>query len=129
MERINVGDSIESEGATLIARRLSAMPPCHDPALGKMVYNAAIRDNANATVRIELSPKEPIKSLTSLIDVGDKILGDTILCISVKRFPSPSAKPRTGRHKSQEIETRKYTYACVDKVWQPLQNQIQSNVQ
>ena len=118
------GDSIEADGATLSARRISPTPPSHDSQLGKQVYGFEIKDTAKATVRVELSPKSPIKNPKSLVDQGDSIVGDTIRGVSEKPVPSPYVGAHSGRHKGQRVETRKYTYARIDQLWQPFKNQM-----
>ena len=105
--------SIECQKARLKARKINVLFPEVHEVLNCLVYNYKLQRSALAEILKELNPKKPILDKDSLLNLGDKITGKIIECISTKPINNIEVKPDSSKHRGQFSEASGYVYCKV----------------
>lgn len=107
------GDCIECNSAEIIARKPVPSSFVKHPILGQLRKYTCER-NSSAEIAQELNPKKSIYDPLSKLNMGDKIQAEKIIVYvanSVIRFSVLGG--HSGRHKSQYVKTKCFTYAKI----------------
>ncbi|MFC2086696.1 hypothetical protein ACFLSA_00830 [Bacteroidota bacterium] len=111
-----VGASIECEGSKIIARRFNRGYLEEVPNLGTVIKYKCDR-NGTAEITRELNPKKPKYNKNSHLNIGDKLAANKFFFYvpSYFRLKLSRISRHTHTHGSQEANTRKYTYAQIER--------------
>lgn len=105
-------DSIESRKAEIKARKITAYTPTINSILNKLVFPYKLQLGASAEILEELIPKKPLLDQNAMLDVGDKISGMTLDCISTGAI-KPEITHISSRHKGSRAIAGNYVYCKI----------------
>lgn len=110
------GDKIECEHSEVIAKAIREKPPINHSKLGRVTKYVCERDGSAEIIK-ELDPKEGVYSKESNLNLGDKIRSESfyVLVSGNKRLRKKKKGGQSGRHNSQIIKPRTYTFAEITK--------------
>ena len=120
----NLPASIECEKAHLIARKINIQRPIKNnyPNLRPAIlYNCKLDRNSEATIIEGCNPKKFYIDKNSLLDPEDGIKGDMIHCLTEGPLKT-IVKKTTHTHQASHIETKKFTYAKLEKSFKAIEN-------
>lgn len=113
MEYVINGASIECAAASIVSRKIERTGVQNNPKLGLCKKYKCSR-NSEAKISKELSPKKALLNPSSLLDLHDKISGETIsILTSFKKDLCAIKAPNTGRHKAQFTDVDGFTQAII----------------
>jgi hypothetical protein len=113
---VHHGESIECMASDVVSRKILPSAYIEILSIGKcMTYKCKL--NSEAIITKELphpvnGKRTGIKSATSKLNLHDKIeCEDILLAVTERKRLKPSKVAFTGRHNSQYVSTKCYTYA------------------
>lgn len=105
-------NSIECKKAEITARKITAYPPEQNRVLKKVVFQYKLQISAKAEIIEELIPKKALIDPESLLNVGDKIMGRTLRCMSTGAI-RPEITHISSKHKGSRAVAGNYVYCRV----------------
>lgn len=121
------GDKIECEHSEVIAKDIKVSAPQKHPEIGLSLKYKCKRDGT-AEITKELDPKEAIVDEKSNLNNGDKLNANSfyVLVKNIRKIKPSKIGGHTGRHSSQKMNTRNFTYAEITKPYAHIQNALES---
>ncbi|MGE0932487.1 hypothetical protein [Peijinzhouia sedimentorum] len=114
MKLVHNNASIECESAEIISRKIIPSSFIELNNIGKCFsYKCSL--NSEATIRKEISPKEPKVNENSLLNLDSKLECNKLF-VAVKRnkpYRRLSVINFTGKHKAQSLITDEFTFAKI----------------
>lgn len=129
MDFYGAGDKIECQKSEVIAKYILASHTQNHPVIGLSVKYKCDRDGS-AIITKELNPKEPILHKESNLNLGDKLRAKKFYIIveNIRRIKHKRISGHTGRHGSQKMNTKDYTFAEITKPFTGIQNALEKRM-
>lgn len=120
-----LGEKIECQQSDIIAKKIIPSVPQNHPKIGLSIKYKCKRDGS-AEIMKELEPKIPIVDEKSNLNINDKLQANELFFIvkNIKKLNPAKVGGHTGRHSSQVVKTKHYTYAEISKPFLHIQNAI-----
>ncbi|WP_122491405.1 hypothetical protein [Pseudomonas viridiflava] len=114
MKSGNTGHSVEGSAIELQCRKYHNLLPFMDKALNRMVYPFKLSIFGKVKIVKVLDDGVVPISESSMIALGDEIMGESIGGHCAKALPKPQIINATASHKASFIKTRGHSYARLD---------------
>ncbi len=123
----NAGDKIECEHSEVIAKNIIVSVPQQHPKIGLSLKYKCKRDGT-VEIKKELEPKESIVDENSNLNNGDILNANSFYVIvgNIRKIKTKKISGHTGRHGSQKMKTRDFTYAEITKPYSHIQNALEN---
>jgi len=121
------GDKIESQQSEIIAKHIIPSVPQRHPKIGLSLKYKCKRDGSIEITK-ELEPKEFLFDRNSNLNIGDKLEANSLYVIvkNVRKIKTQKIGGHTGRHSSQKMNTKDYTFAEITKPFSHIQNALEN---
>lgn len=118
MEYVKENDAIECLSAIILCQEF------HPNRTLQRLDNIGVcvvvkcKRGAQAEIKKELNPREPIVNKNSNVVLGDSLNGESIvLYLNQKRKPDYLLGANSHRHKGHHYVSKVFTYAYIDRKW------------
>ncbi|MBZ9728265.1 hypothetical protein LB467_01070 [Salegentibacter sp. JZCK2] len=127
MELYKEGDKIECNKSEVIAKKITPQSLQNHPKLGRVWKYKCDRDGS-AEITEELDPKEALHSEESNLNLGDTLKSEKfyVLVKETRKLRPKKIGGHTGRHSSQELKIKKYTFGEIIKPFEHIINALQN---
>lgn len=121
------GDKIECQNSEVIAKKITPSVPQRHPKIGLSVKYKCKRDGS-AEITKELDPKEFKVDKNSNLNLGDKLDANHLFIIvnNIKKIKPQKVGGHSGRHSSQKMNTKDFTYAEISKPYSHIENALEN---
>ncbi|MBA7556018.1 hypothetical protein ES705_48712 [subsurface metagenome] len=122
----NEGEKIECQHSEIIAKEIIPSAPYNHPTIGLSLKYKCNR-NGSAEITKELEPKESRLSEDSNLNISDKLNAEKLYFIVEKiiRIKPKRISGHTGRHGSQKMNTKEYSFAEITKPFTHIKNALE----
>ncbi|MEA3494592.1 MAG: hypothetical protein U9R42_00995 [Bacteroidota bacterium] len=126
MEFYQEGDKFECQNSEIIAKRIIPSIPQNFPKIGLSLKYKCERDGT-VEIKKELNPKKYKIDKKSHLNQGDKLSANHLFVIvkNIKRLKLKKVGGHSGRHNSQKMNTKDFTYAEISKPYFHIMNAIE----
>lgn len=114
MKSGSTGASVEGSAIEVQCRKYYNLLPFRDKSLNRIVYPFKLSIFGKVKVVKVLDEGAKPVCATSMIAVGDEIMGEAIAGHCAKALPKPQIINATASHKASFIKTRGHSYARLD---------------
>lgn len=108
------GSSVEGSAIEVQCRKYYNLLPFMDKTLNRIVYPFKLSIFGKVKVVKVLDEGTQLVCLTSMVKLGDEIMGAAIAGHCAKALPKPQIINATATHKASFIKTRGHSYARLD---------------